>query len=69
MFHGFGTHKTTFLEGTPVSGNKFEFHHGLFKAGKKDGFGLNYSDEGVYMGGLRGRNPPNRAYRPHSSRA
>jgi len=49
-FHGFGTHKTTYLQGTPVSGIQLDYHHGLWEAGVRQGMGLNYSDEGIYTG-------------------
>lgn len=50
MFHGFGTFMVTPLLGTSVTGPMFEHHHGLWEAGTKQGLGLNYSDEGIFIG-------------------
>jgi hypothetical protein len=49
--HGFGTQRMTNQPGTVVSGDKFHFHHGQFKAGKRHGFGACYAEEGIFMGG------------------
>ena len=38
------------MRGTVISGPKFDFYHGLFKGGKRDGLAMDYSDEGVFVG-------------------
>lgn len=52
MWHGFGTFKSTSEKGTAVSGDRFEFHHGTFQSGKRHGYGLSYTDEGLFFGAL-----------------
>ena len=48
--HGFGTLKVSTSQTVPFIGPAFEYYHGEFKEGRKDGAGVEYSDHGIFSG-------------------
>jgi hypothetical protein len=48
--HGTGTLKTLDRQSVKISGDNFEFYYGHWYDGKKDGYGFEVSDTGVFSG-------------------
>ena len=44
-------------QSTDIRGKRFQFYHGTFKEGKKDGYGIWYTDEGIFSGQVKDNQP------------
>jgi hypothetical protein len=47
---GFGTYQELDRQSSSLKGKRFQFYHGTFQEGKKHGYGVWYTDEGIYTG-------------------
>ena len=54
---GFGTFQELDRQSTDIRGKRFQFYHGTFKEGKKDGYGIWYTDEGIFSGQVKDNQP------------
>ena len=54
---GFGTYQELDRQSSDLRGKKFEFYHGTFSEGKKEGHGIWYTDEGIYSGQVKDDQP------------
>ena len=54
---GFGTYQELDRQSSELRGKKFQFYHGTFTEGKKDGHGVWYTDEGIYSGQVKDDQP------------
>lgn len=54
---GFGTYQELDRQSTDIRGKRFQFYHGSFVEGKKEGYGVWYTDEGIYSGQIKDNQP------------
>ena len=54
---GFGTYQELDRQSSDLRGKRFQFYHGTFQEGKKHGYGVWYTDEGIYSGQIQHDQP------------
>ncbi|GMI20412.1 hypothetical protein TrRE_jg10555, partial [Triparma retinervis] len=54
---GFGTYQELDRQSTNIRGKRFQYYHGTFREGQKQGYGIWYTDEGIYSGQVHNNQP------------